>query len=101
MSRPLALPFSDQLHNNTDPIGYWTGGRQVDGSVEPNQGFIWDNSAMPISSSFWASDQPDNMHGNENHVNIWFHNIYVEPSLCLNDLPEGDLMPFICETDML
>ncbi len=77
---------------------YWTGGRQLSGSLEPNQGFIWDNSTSPVSNSYWSLSQPDNSGGIEHRVNIWF---YVSSGTSLNDLSEGTLLPYICERPLL
>ncbi len=75
---------------------FWTGRRQLPGSVEPEQGFIWDFSHGGILDSLWNCGEPNNMDGSEDYVNIYFNNILAERNAVLNDASSVHKL-FICE----
>lgn len=80
---------------------YWTSGIQIEGAIEPDQGFIWSYSGQPISTDLWLGDEPNDTPLNQSLVQLHFHHAYGPELVGLYDASETPTRSFICEYRLL
>jgi hypothetical protein len=92
--------YLGDLENGNDLLdGYWTGGYQIDGSDEPDQGWAWVNGEA-FSYNNWGRGGEPNNYGDENRI-VFAHNIYLPDGKEWNDREDsGSGIPgYIVEYD--
>ncbi|XP_071148863.1 perlucin-like [Mytilus edulis] len=80
------------VKKSANESGYWLGGTD-----EQEEGvWVWSHSQNFITYTDWKAGEPNNARGNEHCLILWESSGYA-----WNDSPCKQLMPFICEKDLL
>lgn len=92
VSQQIKAKFQDRDRD------FYVGGQQLPGAQEPDAGFIWRRSGLPISQNMFHSSEPNDNNPGERFTSAWYSS---SGPFLLDDLPHNVKRKYLCECHTL